>query len=293
MNTKHIEYFIKLSELEHYTKAANELGVTQPTLSHAIKSMEKEVGTKLFKKNGRNVELTKYGRIFLSYAKDTIDSLNTGSRKIKELTGQTKGLIDLAYIYSQGQDFAPRLVRDFLNINEHLDIDFNFYIGRTEELINGLKDGKFDLAICSFYGEEEDIRYVPVTVEDLVLVVPTNHPLSQKDSVFISDVSEHEQIFYTKGSGLRVEIEKLFEKEGLHPKISYEIEDDLAMAGLIANGFGIGIMPNMPFLQNMNVSILKLKENQNLRRIYLAYVEENYRSPVVERFIEYIRARII
>lgn len=292
MNTKHLEYFIKLSEIEHYTKAAKELGITQPTLSHAISKLENEVGTMLFKKNGRNVKLTKYGKIFSAYAKDTINTLNLGSKKIKELTGQTKGIIDLAYIYSQGQDFAPRFVRDFINMNEYLDIEFKFHMGRTEELIKGLKSEKYDLAICSFYGDEENIAYVPVNIEDLVVVVSANHPLAYNEDVDIFTVARYKQVFYTKGSGLRKEIENLFNKAGLSPKIAYEIEDDLAMAGLIANGFGIGLMPNMDFLRNMNLSILKLKENQNLRRIYLAYMKDAYKTPVVESFIAYAKARI-
>ena len=106
MNLNHLQYFVKLAYLEHYTKAAKDLSITQPSLSHAISSLEEELGTKLFEKQGRNVSLTKYGKTFLKYVEKSLEYLQEGVDKTKALTCATSGLIDLGYIYIRGRFYA-------------------------------------------------------------------------------------------------------------------------------------------------------------------------------------------
>lgn len=92
MNLNQLHYFSKLAEVEHYTKAAEELKISQPSLSHAIGSLEKELGTRLFKKHGRGVVLTKYGKLFEEYVDNALYSLDTGGKKVRTMTGQTEGV---------------------------------------------------------------------------------------------------------------------------------------------------------------------------------------------------------
>ena len=134
MNLNQLHYFAKLAEVEHYTKAAEELSISQPSLSHAVSSLEKEIGTKLFEKQGRGVVLTKYGKIFKEYVDEVIHSLDTGVKKVQSMTGQTEGVVELAYIYTLGSGFVPRLVGDFLRTHEELKVKFRFTVGNTSEI---------------------------------------------------------------------------------------------------------------------------------------------------------------
>ena len=86
MNLNQLHYFAKLAEVEHYTKAAEELSISQPSLSHAVSALEKEIGTRLFEKQGRGVVLTKYGKIFKEYVDEAIHSLDTGVKKVQSMT---------------------------------------------------------------------------------------------------------------------------------------------------------------------------------------------------------------
>ena len=128
MNLSQLKYFVTLARLEHYTKAAEELEISQPSLSYAMTMLEQELGTKLFQKKGRNIVLTKYGKFFLDYVEQSLQTLELGVRKTKSMTGQTKGRIDLAYIYTLGSEFVPRIVGDFLRSHEELDIQFHFTV---------------------------------------------------------------------------------------------------------------------------------------------------------------------
>ena len=290
MKLHQLNYFVALARLEHYTKAAEEIGISQPTLSHAIAGLEEELGVKLFRKQGRNVVLTKYGRFFLGYVEESMNVLELGVSKTKGMAGQTKGVIDLAYISTLGSEFVPRLVGDFLRSHEELETEFHFTVGNTSELIQGLKDEKYDIAFCSMMENEPEVSFTPVGTQNLVVVIPNQHPLSGRGEVDLEEAALYPQIYFTQGSGLRPVVDRLFEMAKIRPQIAYEIEEDGAMAGLVAQNFGIAVMPDIPLLKNMNVEVLKLRSPRYQRYIYMALSKENYQTPIVEKFAEYVKA---
>ena len=117
MNLFHIRYFVKLAEVGHYTKAAQELHITQPSLSHAISQLENELGVPLFEKNGRNTTLTRFGDEFLACAKQTISTLDGGVDSIqREARGD--GVIRVGFLRAFGTQFVPQLASQFLKENK-------------------------------------------------------------------------------------------------------------------------------------------------------------------------------
>ncbi len=291
MNLNQLHYFTALARLEHYTKAAEELGITQPSLSHAMNSLEKELGTKLFEKQGRNVVLTKYGRFFLKYVEESLQILDIGIKKTRSMTGQNEGRIELAYIYTLGSEFVPQLAGDFIRTFEEMKVTFHFTVGNTCEIIQGLKEEKYDIAFCSMLDKEPSIQFTPVGTQRLVAVVPKGHPLSEQKAVDLEQAAAYPQIYFTENSGLRPVVDKLFENAHLTPKIAYEIEEDGSMAGLVAQNFGIAIMPDIPVLKQLNVDVLDIRSPQQVRYIYMAQAKEKYQAPVVRRFADFVKRR--
>ena len=291
MNLNQLHYFSKLAEVEHYTKAAEELDISQPTLSHAIGSLEKELGTKLFEKRGRNVTLTKYGSIFREYVDGSLHTLDSGVKKVRALTGQTEGLIELGYIYTLGSEFVPSLVSDFIRTHEELKVRFHFTVGNTSEIIQGLKDERFDIGFCSMAERESGILFTPVGTENLVVVVPKGHPLSYEKAVDLEQAAAYPQIFYTENSGLRPVVDRMFSQIKVIPQIAYEIEEDGCMAGLVAQNFGIAVMPEIPVLQQLNVDIVPIRNQHEKRYVYMARGKDTYQPPLVRRFAEYVKNR--
>lgn len=291
MNLNQLHYFSKLAEVEHYTKAAEELNISQPSLSHAIRELEKELGTKLFEKQGRGVVLTKYGRLFREYADESLKILDTGIRKVRSLTGQTEGVVELAYIYTLGSEFVPQLVSDFIRTHEELKVQFRFTVGNTSEVIQGIKDERFDIGFCSMTERESDISFTPVGTENLVVVVPKGHPLSDEEAVDLEQAAAYPQIFFTQNSGLRPVVDRMFEQIKVRPRIAYEIEEDGSMAGLVAQNFGIAVMPEIPVLSQLPVDILPIRNQHEMRYVYMARAVDKYQPPVVQKFAEYVKRR--
>ena len=280
-----------VTDITEIAKAAEELSISQPSLSHAVSSLEKEIGIKLFEKQGRGVVLTKYGKIFKEYVDEAIHSLDTGVKKVQSMTGQTEGVVELAYIYTLGSGFVPRLVGDFLRTHEELKVKFRFTVGNTSEIIQGLKEDRFDIGFCSMAEREGEIGFTPVGREKLVVVVPKGHPLSYERAVDLEQAAAYPQIFYTPNSGLRPVVDRMFEQAKLNPKIAYEIEEDGSMAGLVAENFGIAIMPEIPILSQLDVDVVPLRNQDQQRYIYMAQGKEKYHPPLVQKFAEYVKRR--
>lgn len=291
MNLNQLQYFSVLARLEHYTNAAEELGITQPSLSHAMNALEKEMGTRLFEKQGRNIVLTKYGRFFLGYVEESLQVLDMGIRKTRAMTGQTEGVVELAYIYTLGSEFVPQLAGDFMRTHEELKVKFHFTVGNTYEIIHGLKEGKYDIAFCSMVEKEPGIEFTPIGTEKLVVVVPKGHPLSEKQIVDLEQAAAYPQVYFTKNSGLRPVVDRLFANARLTPDIAYEIEEDGSMAGLVAQNFGIAVMPDIPILGQLNVDVLDIRIQGECRYIYMARAKDGYETPMVRRFAESVKRR--
>lgn len=288
MNLNQLYYFKALAELEHYTKAAEQLSISQPTLSHAISALEQELGAFLFEKQGRNVALTKYGRLYLFYVENALGQLEMGKNQIQRIMSEDEGHVGLAYMSSVGTNYLPEMISAFLNEKKNQNITFSCYEGSTKTLISNLKKEKYDLVFCSFSENEKDVDFIPVYEQTLVVIVPVNHPLANRKRVDLNDISTYPLVSYIKESGMRHIIDDLFIKAQLIPNILCQFEDINSIAGLVAANQGVAIITDNLSLHNYNIKKLELDATYSKRQVYLAYVKNRYLPPAVQKFKEYI-----
>ena len=137
MNLFYLKYFVELAHVRHYTKAAQNLCITQPSLSHAVAQLENELGVPLFERNGRNTTLTRFGREFLVCAENTLATLDSGIEAARR-SAAGEGLIRLGFVRPAGVEYVPRLAREFLEKNSGSDIHFTFDTGPTVTLLEDL-----------------------------------------------------------------------------------------------------------------------------------------------------------
>ena len=288
MNLYHLRYFVTLAHLEHYTKAAEILTITQPSLSHAISSLEKELGVKLFEKDGRNIVLTKCGQTFLTDIEQSLDKLDSSVKRLR-LAGLGEGRIDIGMLRILG-DTVPKYVKRFMDIHSSKNIQFYFHTSTnlTADIIRDLKDRRYDIAFCSKTENEPSIDFVPVDRQELVLIVPNSHPLATHDTVDLRETLPYPQICFSHHSGFRPVIDKLFEQCGGAPKADYFLEEEQAIAGLVSAGLGIAVVPRMSILDHMPVKIIEITEPAWERVIYMAVLKNVYQAPVVQNLKAYI-----
>ena len=267
MNLFYIRYFVELAKEQQYTKAAKNLNITQPSLSHAIHQLEEELGVLLFEKTGRNTVLTRYGEEFLVYAENTIRTLDQGIRLMQK-AAHGEGVIRLGFVRPLGMDFVPGLADDYRKRLQDETVQFSFHTGTTHELINGLKEKQYDIIFCSRPVDESGLSVLPVGRQDLVVITPEEHPLAEEKNVDLADTLKYPQIYFAEGSGMRDVIDELYSLIGETPQIAYETEEDEVIAGLVAHNFGIAVVPYMKLLERLTVKILKLRKPRADRIIW-------------------------
>lgn len=287
MNLFYLRYFVTLARVKHYTRAAEQLCITQPSLSHAISQLENELGVPLFEKSGRNTTLTRFGEEFLVCAEHTLSTLDAAVSSIRK-SARGEGLIRLGFLRTLGVEFIPRLAAGFLKKNAELDIHFTFHTGVTQHLLEGLAARKYDLIFCSEPLEKENLTVIPIQKQDLVLITPKDHPLASRNDIDLEETLLYPHIFFDKSSGIRNVVDRMFSQIGRQPEIAYETEEDQVIAGLVAQKFGIALVPYMDLLLKLDVKILSIRSPSCERAIFMINDNRIYMPPAVKRFREFV-----
>ena len=290
MNLQHLRYFLTLADLEHYTDAAKQLHITQPTLSHAIAALESEVKVPLFVKKGRNIVLTEAGKDFYKIVKTSINLLDTGVKQLQQ-THQKQHRINLTLLRILGRKAVPNLVRTFIEQHPDTQSEFDFHndSGMSADMLEGIQNDQYDLAFCSKIESFSSISFIPIFTQDLVLIVPKGHPLSAKEQVTVEDTLDYPQVWFSKRSGMRPVLEQVFSEISKRPKIAFEVSEDETVVGLVAQQFGIAIAPKADFLKDFDdIDIIPIKSLKNRRVYYAAYHKGKELHNDLKNFIDFI-----
>lgn len=287
MNLYQLRYFVTLAQTEHFGKAAEKLCIAQPSLSHAIAQLESELGVTLFERKNRSSVLTKEGKQFLEYVQKSLEILDNGIQTMERIS-QGEGFIELGFLRTLGTSFIPELVAGFVKEQPKNSVRFNFYSDASNALLQGLKAGKYDMVFCTKIDTEKSIEFIPVSKQDLVLIVPRDHPLANRYTVDLTETIPYPQVYFSEKSGLRIVIDQLFEKIGLRPKIAYNVLEDQVIAGLVAHGFGIAVVPYMEELLRLNVKIIQISYPYWERNFCMATLKNHYLSPAVQKFKQFV-----
>lgn len=287
MNLDYLRYFVKLAQVGHYTRASEQLNISQPSLSHAVRQLEEELGVPLFERQGRNTQLTQLGAEFLDCAARTLATLDEGVISLRR-KARGEGLIRLGFLRVLGTDYVPRLAARFLAAHPDRQLQFTFHSGRTQELLEGLADRRYDLVFCSRPAPELGLTAVPVRAQELVLIVPTGHPLAGRSGVSLAEAAPYPMVCFSRDSGLRAVVDELFDALGVCPQVAWETEEDQVVAGLVAQGFGIAVVPEMDVLHQLDLVALPITAPPYRRDFFLVHDDRLFLSPAAREFRQFV-----
>lgn len=287
MTLHQLEYFQTIARLQHYHNAAQELNISQPSLSRSISLLEDELNIILFEKKGRNVYLTKAGHVFLEHVDKILAEVRLAERKMHELAN-SEGHINIAYVYPLANYYIPHLVRSFLNENQGRNITFQFNQSYTRKLIEGLKNNEFDIIFGSAAKDEPDIQFTPVLKQNMVVIMPKGHPLTSRAAVSLQELSGYTHIGYERFSGLGGFTRTFFKEQKLDINILYEGPDENSIAALVSENFGIALVADEPTIHQKDVVIRPLADVRLSHTVYMGYLKNHYQIPVIKEFIRFI-----
>lgn len=289
MNLKQLKYFQILAKNQHYTYTSEYFSISQPSLSHAIAELEKEVGIKLFQKKGRNVELTKEGEQYLIYVNQALQSLNEGEQFVKELTSISHGHIRLAFVYSLSLNYVPKIIQSFTALPQYENISFSFYEDLSRNIVHELKNKHYDIGLCSYVNDDPEIEFTRLAKQEIVFIISNDNPLSKRKKLDLKDIADEPVILYTQRSGMRGYLDNMIAESGvvLNNVVS-RVESENAMIGLASINYGIGMMVRVPVPAESNVSLIPMNKNRQKRDIYIATVKNRPLMPVAQKFYRFL-----
>lgn len=285
MNLAQLHYFRKLAQLEHYTQAAQELFISQPSLSASISSMEEELSIKLFQKKGRNVKLTKDGREFYDYVCRALDTLQDGIETAWERSGMLSGVMDVAASPFLFLHFLPDLIADYQAASS-LNIQFHLHSAPSlSDLSEKIRDNTYDLGF-SANPAGGSLASIPLCSHALSAFVPTTHPLAKHSAVRPSDLQDFPLLTYRDNTPMGHAIHHALQQHQLSPAQTFE-DEITRYAYLSMNPELVAIAPAAASDQRL-VEIPLQDFPQNLLSIYLIYSRENHICKAMGQFLSFL-----
>ncbi|NYB72962.1 LysR family transcriptional regulator [Sedimentibacter hydroxybenzoicus DSM 7310] len=287
MTFQQLEYFIEVARTKHFTQAAQNLYVSQPSLSHSIQVLERELGVPLFiRSSGKKVSLTSYGKAFLPYCKSMMKQLKDGQQILEQMHKPMSGVVTIAYSYVNCSSLIPEMFNRFYEENSYNDTSVQFIVNHEQAVFEqDVVSGKVDLAFActkSFDGLET----MPIYSQELVLMIPANHPLAHKEKLSLYDIKDEQLLHYYAGSNLYNWINEMFQMCSLKPSISTGFKDWSACISYVSLGLGLAISPRLPVDTNL-ISVVKIDHPMNHRNVYMLWSKAKELSPAAEHVRQY------
>ena len=271
-----------------FTRAAEELLITQPTVSSQVKQLTKAIGLPLFEQIGKSLYLTDAGQELLATCQDIFEKLNNFEIKIADLKGTKQGQLNLAVI-TTAKYFVPRLLGSFCQ--NYPGIDVALKVTNHHEIQQRMQTNKDDLYIVSNPHQEIDLTSQPFLNNPLVVVAKKDHPLAQKKNIELKELRDQSFIMREQGSGTRDAILKLFDQHDISVKVKLELGSNEAIKQAISGGLGISILSEHCLISegiSGELTILDFKSFPIKRRWYVSHLAGKKLSVIAETFLDYL-----
>lgn len=291
MTLLQLSYFCALARLLNFHEAAGELHISQPTLSIAIANLEKELDLMLFERKGKRICLTKCGEAYYVKIDKLLRNLDAANEEVRHLAREVKGKIEVAYYPSWPRGFVPQQVQAFLKDYRNASITFNFSLSNTPQILQGVRDGIYDVGFCSATTPDDfgGLGVVPLLTQEVVVITPHNHKLASGASVSLKELEPYPFVTYYAESGMRQVINGYLEKASVEPGLVTVAPDKDTIAALVATGTGCAVVAKVDSLSDYAVEVIPISDFECSRTLYLVHMSSEYLPQPVLRFINYIK----
>ncbi|KJH73446.1 LysR family transcriptional regulator [Aliterella atlantica] len=283
-----LKVFEAVARHSSFTRAAEELFLTQPTVSMQVKQLAKAVGLPLFEQVGKQLYLTTAGQELYATCHDVFEKISQFEIVVADLKGLKQGGLRLSTI-TTAKYVIPRLLGPFCQ--RYPGIDVSLTVTNHERVLENLLHNRDDLYIVSQTPEDIDVSFHPFLENPLVVLAPRSHPLAGEKNIPIESLADEPFIMREPGSGTRKAVQALFERHGVSVKVKLDLGSNEAIKQAIAGGLGLSVLSrHVLALEGLNsqITVLDVQEFPIKRYWYVVYPTGKKLSVVARTFFEYL-----
>lgn len=292
MSDRRLQVFHTVAAELSFTRAAEILNMTQPAVTHQIRQLEEELNTRLFDRANNRISLTAAGEAVLTYASRIISLYGELNESVKSLTGDRSGLVTLGASTTIAEYMLPGMLGDFQQ--EFPDVQIRLRVANTDAVVSMVADNTIDLGVVEGQVDSQLLRIEECQQDELQVLMPSSHPLTQETSITPSQLVDHPFINREDGSGTRGVIERYFANHdtdiGQFNRL-FELGSTEAIKGLVQAGMGVSIVSKATVAKELALGLLATRPLSPplMRPLYFVRQRQKFRTQVMDELFQFAR----
>ena len=289
MNLKQLEAFYLVVKRKSFTRAAEELNVTQPAVTIQVKSLEKSLNLKLIHQVGKRVQLNEAGELLYQYAEKIFDLVNEANEKMRDFKKLMRGTLQIGTTKNYARYIMPPLLSEFQRRFPRIKVILDE--GNSEDMARSILEMKNELALISQLNLDRKIKSIFFSTVEFVLVTSPEHRFSQRKNISLRELNGEPVILREKGSGSRAAILRKFQEYGIWPSVITEASSLDFIVGYVKQNKGVSFMfqPDIEEeLEKGTLKIIPVEEGNIIFFTDFIYHSEKSLSPPSQAFLKMV-----
>lgn len=295
MDIRRLEIFAKVAELGSFSRAAEALFLTQPTISEHVRALEDELGVQLLDRLGRGATPTRAGQLLLGYAHRMLALSREAHQALERFQGRMSGELIVGGSTIPGEYVLPALIGQFKA--KYPDILISLLIGSTRRVSDWLEEGRVEVGVVGARPASRALESKELMADELVVVVPATHAWATRRMATLTDLQKEPMIVRERGSGSREALEHALHEAGLslaRLRVVGEMGSTQAVKQAVRAGIGIALVSKRAVEDECRAGLLacvKVKDLRVARAFYLATHRDRSRSPLAQAFVDFVESQ--
>jgi DNA-binding transcriptional LysR family regulator len=288
MDLRQLEIFAKVAEMGSFSRAAEALHLTQPTVSEHIRSLEDELGVRLLDRLGRGTGTTRAGQLLLSYATRMLALSREARQALEGYQGRMRGELVVGGSTIPGEYLLPAVIGRFRE--KFPEVSTTLVIGDSQAVVDWVTEGRVELGVVGARLPQRGLDFRELVPDEEVVVVPAGHPWHGRTDVTLEELAGEPLLIRERGSGTRAAFEAALEQAGVdlgRLRVAGEIGSNQAIKQAVKAGMGITVMSRIAVEEESRqgvLAFLRVRDLSVTRAFYIVTHKERSRSPVAEAF---------
>ncbi|HEV8614661.1 MAG TPA: selenium metabolism-associated LysR family transcriptional regulator [Methylomirabilota bacterium] len=297
MDLRRLEIFAKVAELGSFSRAAEALFLTQPTISEHVRSLEDELGVQLLDRLGRGTTPTRAGQLLLGYAQRMLTLAREAQQAVDQLQGRMSGELAVGGSTIPGEYVLPALIGAFRT--KYPDISISLLIGDSRQVSAWVEDGRVEVGVVGARPAGRALESRELMTDELVVVVPAGHPWAERRTVALAELRGEPLIMRERGSGSRDAMERALAEAGLDLstfRIVGEMGSTQAIKQAVRALVGVSLISRRAVEDECRARLLacvKIKDLKVARAFHLVTHRDRTRSPLAQAFVAWLESQAL